>query len=535
MCPACGAWRSVRFTVVTTATTQPIEEFRGPWSDGPPEAALVVDAPPVEHLRAEDILRAVFVAWWIVLLVGRNLLAWALSTGAKAAIVMAVKATFQVVTKEALPRVRARSLAKPDTTHVKPTDSEAWQHDLEKLAVAGSEGLVDAFIHLGPTFVKLGQLITSSPGMFPRPLSDACKRCLATVPPFPSSEARRVIAEDLGRGPDELFTSFDDKPLASASIAQVHACVLPDGRHAVLKVQRPGIQKTMNSDLRIQYRFALLTERFEIGKRLGLTRAVAETHKVANQEINGALEAHNQQQFRNNLWVFGDNKNITCAEVYWDYCGPHTICMERLYGVPIDDFAQLREWGVDGELALRRGFKVAVEALCVHGLFHADVHAGNIWVLEDGRGAYLDFGLMGTMTPRWRKVISEEFMTFLIDGDWARLVKNYREVGVLPDNLGTDEQVGMRMQMLLQPLLDRSFDNVNLSEILKSQLDLAVSMGATAPQELMLVVKQLFYFERYVKELAPGYLMAKDLWLFKNVFPEEAAAKAAETGFVFPE
>jgi len=310
--------------------------------------------------------------------------------------------------------------------------------------------------------------------------------------------------------------------------------VLPDGREAVVKVQRPGVRKMINSDLRILYRLAKLAERTKAGDRLQLTKFVSDLHAVSNQEVNCALEAHRQTTFRNNIGAFGDNKDVTAPEVYWNYCGPRVICMERMYGVPVDSFEILRERGIDTETLLRKGIKVGFEAICLHGPFHGDVHAGNIWVLDDGRAAYLDFGLMGELPLPWRTLIADLFKTAQIDNNWARVVRNYKDVGVLSEDVGTDEEVGVRLQMVMGPLFELETSSVDLSDVFKQQIALAESMGAKAPQELMLVAKQIFYFERYVKGLAPNYQMIKDLFLTKNVFPE-AAARAAELGVIFPE
>jgi len=468
------------------APTGILTSFRGPWAEGPPATAITVDAPPLDKPVVGDVVRLMAVGWVMFWSVARALTRWVV-------------------------RRRGRSLA-----------------------FAASSGLVDAFERLGPTFVKAGQLVTSSPGVFPEPLAEACKRCLDSVPPFPASEVRRVIREDLGRPPAQLFKWFDDEPLASASIAQVHACVLPDGREAVLKVQRPGIRKTMNADLRILYRLARLGERTKLGDRLQLCAFVTDMYTTANQEIVCALEAHRQSRFRDAIGAFGDNEDVTAPEVYWDYCGPRVICMERMYGVPVDSFEILRERGIDTQTLLRKGIKVSMEAICIHGPFHGDVHAGNIWVLDDGRIAYLDFGLMGELPHAWKKLIIDLFRTALVDNDWARVVRNYKDVGVLDEAIGTDEEVGMRLQMVLQPMLELDTSSVDLGEIFKQQVALAESMGAKAPQELMLVAKQVFYFERYVKGLAPNYRMAQDLFLFKNVMPEEIAARAQELGVTFP-
>src|SRR5690606_37525589 len=137
------------------------------------------------------------------------------------------------------------------------------------LARAAADGAVDGFIRLGPTFVKLGQIMASSSGLFPEPLPTAARRCLDEVPPFGPEQVRRMLTEDLGRPPKQIFKEFDESPLSAASIGQVHACTLPDGRDAVLKLQRPGIRPSMTRDLRIMFRLAGLIERTKFGEKSG--------------------------------------------------------------------------------------------------------------------------------------------------------------------------------------------------------------------------------------------------------------------------
>lgn len=404
-----------------------------------------------------------------------------------------------------------------------------------RLADAAASGLIDGFITLGPTFVKLGQLMASAPGVFPAPLATAGQRCLDAVPPFPGAQARAIVEEDLGRPASALFRRFDDVPLASASIGQVHACVLADGRQAVVKVQRPGISGRMLSDLRIAGLFARLAEQVAVVRRLNPTAMVADLYQVTVAELDFVVEAEHQRIFRANIGAFGDNAWVTAPEVYGELCSRRVICMERLYGVPVDEFAELRRRQVDGELLMRRGLKVGLEAVCVHGPFHADTHAGNIWVLDDGRTAFLDFGITGRLPEPWRAMVRDLFRTFMIDDDWARVVRNYKRLGVLNEEMGSDEDIGRLLQAATEPVLDAEAQAIDLAELFGTQLDLARQMGVDAPRELMLVAKQLFYFERYMKELAPGYALARDLFLIKNIWPDQAAARAAELGVVFPD
>jgi len=402
-------------------------------------------------------------------------------------------------------------------------------------ATAASEGVVEGFDQLGPTFVKLGQLIASSPSLFPTPLADACLKMLDEVRPFDPATVRRLVEEQLGAPPEQIFAHFDDVPLSAASIAQVHACTLQDGREAVIKLQRPDISHRMNTDLRIQHFLATkLLSRFAFAKRANVVGMVVDLHEVTNQELNAALEAHRQSTFRDNIGHFGDNESITAPEVYWDHCGPHLICMERMRGVPMDEFDRIAALGVDGEMILRRGIKVWVEAALVHGTFHGDVHAGNLWVLEDGRCSYLDFGIMGELPELWRDTMREILFTSTIDQDYRRVVRAYQKVGVVPDDVDP-EVAGPAIAMVMEPMLTQGIGEVSLGDQLKLNLDLAKQYGATAPKELLLVSKQLMYFERYAKTLAPNYVLARDLFLLKNVFPEAVAEAARERGVVLPE
>ncbi len=465
-----------------------VSHFKGPFADGPPGSALHVDTPRIDKFGVAELRRMVVIYLTISLCLLRAL---------------AGKLTRQ--------------------------RKGSW-------ASVASEGAIDAFETLGPTFVKLGQLIASSPGIFPSPLSNAALRCLDEVPPFDGETAREMIRKDLGRPPAQIFKHFEESPLSAASIGQVHACVLPDGREAVIKLQRPDIRERMTTDLRIMHRLgSTLQKHTKLGKSANLVGVVADLHANTFKELNPALEAWRQDRFRAGITAFGDNQFITAPEVYWDYCGPHMICMERMSGVPMDDFASIAERGVDGFLTLRRGVKVWLEAAVVHGCFHGDVHAGNLWVLDDGRATYLDFGIMGEVPDVWRDLLRDLFYTSMIDGDFTRIARAFKRVGAFDDSAGTDEEVGARLQLAFGPMLDVGLAQVSLSEVFKGIVQMMDAMGAESPQELVLVTKQLLYFERYAKELAPDWALARDLFLVRNVFSDEVAKKAADEGIELPD
>lgn len=464
-----------------------LSAFRGPFHDGPPPEALEVDTPRLEQFGVAELRRMVVTYLVLTFATLRSMAVWVV-------------------------RRQGRTLAR-----------------------AAADGAVDGFITLGPTFVKLGQIIASSSGLFPEPLPSASRRCLDEVPPFGADVVRRMITEDLGLPPQQVFADFDDTPLSAASIGQVHACTLRDGRQAVVKLQRPGIRPLMTTDLRIMYRLAGLVERTRWGERSGARNTIRDLHAVTFQELNPVVEAWRQDRFRQSIHAFGDNKMITAPEVYWDYCGPRMICMERVSGIPMDRFDLMEERGIDGQLVLRRGAKVWAEAVMIHGPFHGDMHAGNIWVLDDGRGCFLDFGIMGELTGEWRQLVKDLFYTCMFDLDFTRVARAYRRVGVFPEGVGSDEELGARLGAILGPMLTGGMGALNLGDLITQSLELMKAYDATSPQELVLLAKQLLYIERYTKGLAPGYQLVGDAFIVKNIFPEEAAAKMAEAGEPWPE
>src|SRR5581483_3559823 len=394
-------------------------DFRGPFAGGPPPGALAVDAPSLRLFGWAEVRR--------LLTINRVVTACLVA---------------------ALARWATRPKRRP-------------------LSAAASEGVVDAFLRLGPMFIKLGQLLGSAPSVCPAPLSEAARRCIGDVDPLDAATVRAVIEADLGAPVAEVFASFDDRPLSAASVAQVHACVLPDGRSAVVKVQRPELRATVTADLRIQWRLMRLLQRASgFARDANVVGAIEDLHAVTFNELNFALEAHRQARFRAAIGAFGDNAAVTAPEVYWNWCGPRVICMERLFGVPIDDAAAVRARGVDGKLHVRRGVKVWIEACLVHGPFHGDVHAGNIWALDDGRLGFLDFGIVGELTEEWKELMRDFFFTSAVDGDFSRVARAYKRVGAFPADAGTDEEIGASMAAVFGPMFDAGLGEVPMAALL---------------------------------------------------------------------
>lgn len=454
--------------------------FRGPYADGPPPESLVVEYPDINRFGMRELVRLIQTTVLLLAFVIRG---------------------------------TARKLLGPRRG--------GW-------LFCASEGMVEGFFRLGPNYVKVGQIIASS-GMFPDDMARPALRCLQEVPPFPFELVRQTIIEDLGHPPEQIFASIDPRSLSAASVGQVHAVVLPDGREAVVKLLRPGVVDSMNLDIRITYRFAKLLMRTKAGRRANATGLIEDLHRLTNQELNTSLEAWRQHQFRENLHVFGDNKMVTAPEVYWNYCGPHMICMQRVYGVPMDDFDAHQRMGFDAKGNLRRGMKAWIEAMAIHGPFHGDLHAGNIWALEDGRACFLDFGIMGEFSPEWQQMVKDILFTFMVDHDFARIVRGYKQLGILSTDLGDDETLGAMLHSVFEPIMNTRMEELQFADLFMQSLELSEQMGdISAPQELSLLGKQFLYFERYVKGISPDYLMVLDPYLIKNIFPAEAREKMEE-------
>lgn len=388
--------------------------------------------------------------------------------------------------------------------------------------------LADGFERLGPTFVKLGQLIASTSDVFPHTLANACLRLLDDVAADPAARVRAVIEADLGHTVDALFAEFDDEPLASGSVAQVHRCRLTDGREAVVKVQRPGVRDRMLVDLRLAYRMAMMAERCSARARTAnACGVVRDLHAVTAVELNSALEAHNQAAMRTNIAAFGDNPMVTAPQVYWDFCGPRVICMERLYGTPIDRSPAPAPGAPAITSHIRNLVKVWIESVTVHGLFHGDMHAGNLWILDDGRLAMLDFGVVGEMPPAWREVIRNLFRASAIDGDYGRVANSMRSLGFGAHLDISDDTMGTRLAMVLQPVLSMRLAELNLSDLIDALLDMGEQWGVVGPEELILFGKQLGYFERYAVNLAPDWVLGNDAGLLSNIAPRGLVSTTA--------
>lgn len=377
-----------------------------------------------------------------------------------------------------------------------------------------------AFGELGPTYVKLAQLIASSPGLFPEVLSDELRSLLDRVPPVSPADIDNVVLGELGALPDEVFASFDPVPLASASIAQVHAAVLHDGTDVVVKVQRRGIRARLAADLQILSVAARLLDRASPQGRMANPIAVVEDFEATlAHELNFVLEAEAMERFAENLSSFGANSGVRVPRVHWRYTTPRVLTMERIHGHSIDDTDGLRATGFDLPGLLKRGVRAWMEAALEHGFFHGDVHAGNLMVDTDGTLVFLDFGIVGHLDDRTRDIIRHGLPALLVDGDFVQVASAIYALGAVlkPVDL---ERASADIAELVQPILAKPLSEISYGQVLIDIVRVGTRYDVRLPRELVLVAKQLLYFERYAKLLAPQWSILDDPELLGFLFDD---------------
>jgi ubiquinone biosynthesis protein len=377
-----------------------------------------------------------------------------------------------------------------------------WQHKVIK-------ELPNTFADLGPTYVKFGQIIASSPGAFGEPLSREFRGLLDRVPPANKDDVHKLFVEELGADPAELFASFEEEPFASASIAQVHYATLRSGEEVVVKIQRPGIRRRVAADLQILKRFAQAVELAKLGRRLSAQDVVADFSDNLAEELDFRLEAQSMEAWVSHLHASPLGRNIRVPDVHWDFTTERVLTMERVHGIRIDDAAAIRKAGFDGVELVKALLFSVFEGGLRHGLFHGDLHAGNLYVDDQGRIVFFDFGIMGRIDPRTRWLLRELVYALLVKKDHAAAGK----IVVLMGAVGTvkpEAQAARDLEAFSNPLTMKSLGDMSYADIGRQLSALADAYDVKLPRELVLIGKQFLYVERYMKLLAPRWQMMSD-------------------------
>lgn len=385
--------------------------------------------------------------------------------------------------------------------------------------------LRETFERLGTTYIKLGQFIASAPSIFPAEYVEEFQYCLDRTPPVAFSDIKRILKEQYGRDPSELFRRIEEKPLASASIAQVHEAELHDGRVIVLKVQKPGVRDIILTDLNFLFIASRLLEWFVPGmERTSISAIIEDLQKTMMEECDFLHEARNLKEFRE----FLDRTGIdfaTAPAVHEELSGPRVLAMERLYGVSLTDLDSIRKYSKDPEQTLVQALNVWFLSLMACDFFHADVHAGNLLVLEDGRIGFIDFGIVGRISKEiWSG------MDLLMQGmnaqDYRQMAEAMTKIGAADrdvdiDVFANDLKTIFESMQRMETAAFRSgqVDEMEINHLVLSLSEAGRKNGIKFPREFALLIKQFLYFDRYIKILAPKMNMFQDARIQRTGLP----------------
>ncbi|MFT4042532.1 MAG: AarF/UbiB family protein [Gordonia sp. (in: high G+C Gram-positive bacteria)] len=365
------------------------------------------------------------------------------------------------------------------------------------------------FEHLGPTYVKLGQLIASSPGVFTPTLATEFETLLDRVPAANPDDIRNVLVEELGAEPEKVFAAFDSTPIASASIAQVHTATLVDGTEVVVKIQRPGIAGRLAPDVAILKRLAGIAEISEYGRMLSARHIVEDFAAGLGTELDFRNEAAAMREWYECLRPGRFGNRVRVPHVYSELTTARILTMERIDALRIDDVEAVRAAGHDGVALCRNLLLSLLESAFHGGLFHGDLHAGNVLVDESGRLVLLDFGIVGRFTPRTRRILRQLVVDLIVRGDYESAGRAIFLLGAV-GKPGSRAQGAADIRAVTTPLANTDLGALSYTDIGRQLADIARAHDARLPRELVLVGKALLYVEKYMKLLAPHWKAMSD-------------------------
>ncbi|MEO8742978.1 MAG: ubiquinone biosynthesis regulatory protein kinase UbiB [Lysobacteraceae bacterium] len=366
-----------------------------------------------------------------------------------------------------------------------------------------------ALQQLGPLFVKFGQVLSTRRDLLPADIADALAQLQDRVAPFPGEQSEAIVAEALGRPLAELYRSFERTPLASASVAQVHAAELPDGRAVVVKVLRPGIEKRIAQDLSLLRSIARLAEK--IGPDPDTTRPqeiVAELERSLLNELDLQREGANASLMRRN---FANSPDLYVPEVFWSHSAERVLTLERVHGVRADDIDALDAAGVDRSKLAATGVRLFYTQVFRDNFFHADAHPGNLWIdlsqPQRPRFIALDFGIVGSLPERDRYYLAENF-TAIFERNYRRIAELHIEAGWMPATLRLDE-LEADVRTICEPYFTRPLSEIALGEVLFKLFKIARKNQLTIQPQLILLQKTLLNIEGIGRTLDPRL----DIWV----------------------
>jgi ubiquinone biosynthesis protein len=391
-----------------------------------------------------------------------------------------------------------------------------------------------ALEELGPTFVKLGQILSTRPDLIPPDYLAELAKLQDSAPPFPSASARTLLESEFGKPVSELFVSFDDAPIAAASLGQVHRAVLPGGERVVVKVQRPHIEQTINTDLEILFDLAGLAQaRTPLGEIYDLSEIAEDFAETLRGELDYQREGRHADRFRRN---FADDDAIYIPRVYWEYTTRRILVLEEIQGIKIGDLVALDAAGIDRHQLALESARLIVKQVFVDQFFHADPHPGNFYVISTGEGTKarigaMDFGMVGWIDTRTREHLLR-LMLGIVKQDVEGLVDEFLRMGVIDWGISDRKRLERDLRRILNRYRGLPLKEWRARDLMNEVTPIAFRHHLRFPSELWLLVKTLSMLEGIGRQLDADFDLvgvaepyARRLYL-ESVSPREVSQRA---------
>lgn len=380
---------------------------------------------------------------------------------------------------------------------------------------------------LGPIFIKFGQILSTRRDLLPQEFADEFAKLQDAVPPFPGSQARAQIEQAFGCPIEDLLDDFDETPIASASVAQVHGASLKDGKKIVVKVLRPDIEQIIRRDVGLLQIIASLANRYwKEACRLRPLEVVEDYKRTILDELDLQREAANASQLRRN-WE--GSELLFVPEVYWDLTSKSVLVMERIHGTPISNIDSIKRQGISMRMLGERGVEVFFTQVFRDNFFHADMHPGNIFVEPNGRYIAVDFGIVGSLTTDDQRYLAENLLAFF-NRDYRRVAELHVESEWVPQGTRVDE-FETAIRSVCEPIFNKPLSEISFGHFLLNLFQTARRFDMEVQPQLVLLQKTLLYIEGLGRQLYPEldlWATAKpylERWMEQQVGPKAFARK----------